>query len=168
MGRRWIVYAMAIGVIIAAIIAVAACRKASEPELPAASADDVIAYLEKVDYRENWDLWPGLGEQYSASEPHGNLITTYLNDAAIGALNKKAGSMPDGAIIVKENYSSEGVFEANTVMYKRSGFNPGHNDWFWLKVLADGTVEEEGRAEGCQSCHGQVKVNDYVWSGPLF
>lgn len=159
---------MAIGAIVAAIIAVAACGKASEPELPSASADDVIAYLEKVDYRENWHLWPGLGELYAASEPHGNLITTYLNDMAHGALNEKAGSMPDGAIIVKENYSSEGVFEANTVMYKRSGFDPEHNDWFWLKVLEDGTIEEEGRAEGCQSCHGQVKVNDYVWSGPLF
>ena len=43
--------------------------------------------------------------------------------------------MPDGAIIVKENYTAKGELQANTVMYKKSGYNPEHNDWFWLKVL---------------------------------
>ena len=146
----------------------AACDGVLELELPDATAESLIRYLEEVGHGENWELWPGLGEKYPAKEPHGMLLTTYLNDAALNALMSKEGIMPDGAIIVKENYSSEGEFEANTVMYKKSGYNPEHNDWFWLKVLADGTVEEEGRAEGCQTCHGQVKVNDYVWSGPLF
>ncbi len=155
-------------VALAGLSIAAACGGAPEPELPDATAESLIRYLEEAGYGENWELWPGLGEKYSAKEPHGMLLTTYLNDAALNALMSKEGIMPGGAIIVKENYSSEGEFEANTVMYKKSGYNPEHNDWFWLKVLADGTVEEEGRAEGCQTCHGQVKVNDYVWSGPLF
>ncbi len=52
-------------------------------------------------------------------------------------------------------------------MYKKSGYNPDHNDWFWLKVLADGTVEKQGKVEGCQTCHGEVADNDYVWTGRL-
>ena len=153
---------------LAGLSAVAACGTASEPELPDASAEAVMEYLEEVDYRENWELWPDLGEMYSAKEPHGMLLTTYLNPAALDGLLSKEGSMPDGAIIVKENYTAKGELQANMVMYKKSGYNPEHNDWFWLKVLAEGTVEEEGRVEGCQVCHGQVKVNDYIWTGPLY
>ena len=48
-------------------------------------------------------------------------------------------------------------------MYKVEGYNPEHNDWFWLKVLADGTVDCDGRVEGCQECHSALKSNDYVW-----
>ena len=52
-------------------------------------------------------------------------------------------------------------------MHKMSGYNPDHNDWFRLKVLADGTVEKEGMVEGCQNCHGEVRDNDYVRTGLL-
>ena len=72
-----------------------------------------------------------------------------------------------GAIIIKENYTPAGELAANTVMYKKSGYNLEHNDWFWLKVLADGRVEKEGMVEGCQNCHGDVAENDYVWTGSL-
>ena len=81
------------------------------------------------------------------------------------AVNSNASAMPNGAIIVKENFTPEGVLAATTVMYKQSGYNPEHNDWFWLKVLADGTIERQGKVEGCQNCHGDVKDNDYVWTG---
>lgn len=153
---------------LAAIITVAACSDTRVPEPPEASASALMEYLEEVGYKENWDLWPGLGEKYSAREPHGILITTYLNSSALDALVRKQGVMPDGAIIIKENYTANGGFEAHTVMYKKAGFNPDHNDWFWLRVLEDGTIEEEGSSEACQACHGQVAVNDYIWSGPLF
>jgi hypothetical protein len=95
------------------------------------------------------------------------LLTTYLNPAAFDALDGKEGIMPDGAIIVKENYTADGVFDANTVMYKKAGYNAEHNDWYWLKVLADGTIAKEGKVEGCQACHGAVKDNDYIQTGPL-
>ena len=108
------------------------------------------------------------GEVLGQGAPRNALITTYLNPSALDALMGKKGTMPEGAIIVKENYTSDGEFEAHTVMYKKAGFNPDHNDWFWLKVLEDGTIKEEGRSESCLACHGQVEVNDYVWSGPLF
>ena len=95
------------------------------------------------------------------------LLTTYVNPAVYDALTGKDGIMPDGAIIVKENYTPEGNLDANTVMYKKSGYNADHHDWFWLKVLADGTVAKEGMVEGCQSRHSEVKDNDYVWTGLL-
>ena len=149
------------------LIAVAACGGSDEPELPDATAASVLAYLEEMDYQQSWELWPGKGEKYEGGEPHGMLLTTYLNPAAYDALDGKDGVMPNGAILVKENYTPESNYAANTVMHKMSGYNPDHNDWFWLKVLADGTVEKEGMVEGCQNCHGEVRDNDYVWTGLL-
>ena len=148
------------------VLVVAACGS-EEPALPVISADSVIAYLDEVDYQESWELWPGRGEKYQGDDPHGALLTTYLNPAAFEALDNKAGVLPNGAIVVKENYTPGSELAAITVMYKRTGYNPDHNDWFWLKVLADGTVEKEGMVMGCQECHGDVKDNDYIWTGPL-
>ena len=154
-------------VLMVSAIAVAGCGGSAEPELPDTTAASVIAHLEESEYQSSWELWPGKGEKYEGGEPHGMLLTTYLNPAAYDALTGKEGLMPNGAIIVKENYTPAGDFAANTVMYKSSGYNPDHNDWFWLKVLADGTIDKEGMVEGCQTCHGEVQDNDYVWTGLL-
>ncbi len=75
--------------------------------------------------------------------------------------------MPAGAIVVKENYMMDSTLAAVTVMYKSPGFNPEHNDWYFIKRLADGTVEVQGRGMGCQNCHGGVKANDYLFTSPI-
>lgn len=135
--------------------------------LPGTSGAAVRGYLEEVDYQEAWTLWPGKGELYQGAEPHGLLLTTYLNEEALDALESQAGSMPSGAIIVKENYLPDETFDSTTVMYKVPGYNPQHNDWFWTKYAEDGTIQAEGMAEGCIACHGAVSGNDYVFTGPL-
>jgi len=40
------------------------------------------------------------------------------------------------------------------------GCDGEHGDWFWMKRLVDGTVEAEGRVEGCISCHEQAAARD--------
>ena len=147
--------------ILSAILVLVACGS-SEPELPDTTAASLIAYLDEVDYQnsEDWKLWPGTSEKYQGEDPHGAMLTTRLNSAAFDAID---GTMPDGAIIVKENFTPAGELAATTVMYKKSGYNPDHSDWFWVKELADGTIEKEGMVMGCQDCH--VDGTDYVW-GP--
>lgn len=134
----------------------------------------VWAHLQGEDYRESWPFWPGRGELYEGKEPHGMLLTTYVNDAAFRAVEEKAGRMPPGAMIVKENYTPEEELASVTVMYKAPGFNPDHNDWFFAKYLPDGPVAEtpdgtpqEGRVPGCQACHGARKTNDYLFTGRI-
>jgi hypothetical protein len=136
-------------------------------DLPDTTGTAMLQYLTDQDYRESWELWPGKGELYEGTEPHGMLLTTYLNQEALEALNNKVGSMPDGAIIVKENYMPDGTYDAMTVMYKAPGYNPEHNDWFFTKIGADGAVQEEGRVEGCQACHSARRDNDYIYTGEL-
>ena len=135
------------------------------PELPRANAASMMAYLERVDYQSWWELWPGFGEKYLTSGTHSLRLTTYLNPPAYEAVTGKKGVLPSKSIIVKENYTGEGEFTATTIMYKVEGYNPEHNDWFWLKVLEDGTVDQEGRPDGCQVCHSEMKANDYIWTG---
>lgn len=163
------------------LLVLAACapaeeaEEAAEPEqaeeatipAPDTTAAALWAHLEAVDYRENWSLWPGKGELYEGTEPHGMLLTTYLNPVALDALTNRAGSFSDGAIIVKENYAPDSTFAAATVMYKASGYDPEHNDWFWLKRNADGSVDAAGRGEMCIACHSGGADNDYVMTASL-
>jgi hypothetical protein len=165
----------------AAGTAVASVRLADRPRpttVQAAGPDTtgaaLWAHLQQAKYRENWALWPGKGRLYKGQEPHGMLLTTYLNPAAKRALDGGATRMPAGAIIVKENYMPDRTLAAVTVMYKVRGYNAEHNDWFFTKHLPSGELDKmpngmamQGRLPGCQECHGGVKANDYIFTGKL-
>ena len=150
--------------IVAMVLILAACTGSDGPDLPDTTSDSLLAYLEEVDYQNNneWKLFPGSTEKYAGTDPHGMLLTTYVNPAAFEAI-EAGGTTPPGSILVKENYTPEGVLAATTTMYKSEGYNPDHSDWYWMKVLADGTVEKKGMVKGCQDCH--VDARDYIF-GP--
>lgn len=135
--------------------------------VPDTTAEAVWSHLQEADYEENWQLWPGTTELYEGGEPHGMLLTTYVNPAAHQAVTEGAGELPEGAIVVKENFMPDTTFDASTVMYKVSGYNPEHNDWYWMKRLEDGTVEAEGRVQGCIGCHSARADNDYILTEDL-
>ena len=159
--RIWVPLA----ILLVACLGVVACGGSDEPDLPDTTAASVVAYLDEIDYQDSWETWPGLPKQYQGADPHGMLLTTYLNSAALEVVKDGGSSMPDGTILVKENFTPEGVLDATTIMYKKAGYNPDHNDWFWAKVLADGTIDKEGQVEGCQTCHGAAQDSDYVMTG---
>jgi hypothetical protein len=134
--------------------------------MPDTTAAALWAHLSSTNY-QSWNMWPDKGRLYMGQQPHGMLLTTYVNNPARNAIMNKAGVMPAGAIVVKENYMPDSTLAAVTVMYKRPGFNPEHNDWYFLKRLADGTVEVQGRGAGCQNCHQGVRANDYLFTSPI-
>jgi hypothetical protein len=138
-----------------------------EMAMPDTAGAALWSYLGSADYRANWEMWPDKGELYLGQEPHGALLTTYLSPAAYAALTGMSGTMPTGAIIVKENYMPDSTLAATTVMYKVEGYDPDNHDWFWLKVLADGTIEVQGRGAGCIACHATRAENDYIFTGSL-
>ncbi len=131
--------------------------------LPELSADGVWGHLTSSDY-ENWDRWPGTTDQYQGQEPHGALLTTYVNDVAAAAIAAGDAMMPVGAIGVKTNDRPAGMLAAVTAMVKTEDFNPDHNNWWFLKRLTDGTVQAEGRFAGCEGCHLAVAANDYLFN----
>jgi hypothetical protein len=134
--------------------------------LPGPNAAALYKYITQSDPYTRWKLWPGKGKLYKGVEPHGSLLTTYVNDTAYRSAKGKS-AMTDGAIIVKENYTSDKKLVALTVMYKIKGYNPANNDWFWARFAADGKTEVSGKAEACIKCHINKKENDYIFSAPL-
>ncbi len=133
----------------------------------AADGAELYNHVTEEDNYKEWKLWPGKGELYAGTEPHGAFLTTYLNSRAFSAVNGKKGSIPDGGIFVKENYSPEKTLESITMMYKIKGFNPDSNDWFWAKYQPDGTIEVEGRVPGCIACHEGREANDYIFTSDI-
>lgn len=134
--------------------------------LPGASAKALNEYIVKYNPYRAWSLWPGKGRLYQGREPHGLLLTTYVNDTALYAINKRTG-MKDGAIIVKENYTPDKDFIALTVMYRIKGYNPEAGDWFWVKYAPDGKAQAAGKVKGCIDCHKSRKGNDYIFTGDV-
>lgn len=136
-------------------------------KMPAADGQALLDYIIKTDPYGKWDLMPGTTKMRPGKEPHGALQNVYVNKLALKAINDKAGTMPDGAIIVKENYMPDKKLAAVTVMYKKKGYNPGAGDYMWLKYGPDLKIMVQGKAEPCIQCHTQAKANDYVVLAPL-
>ncbi len=148
-----------------------ACSSSTSPAIgmPLATGASLQAYLDVQDYRETWALYPGKGKLYEPEipSPHGALLTTYVNEAALQATESKQGVLAEGSIIVKENYMLDGTYAGATVMYKVQGYDPSNNDWFWAKWGARATIEEEGKVQDCITCHGSKRENDFIWTADL-
>jgi hypothetical protein len=151
----------------------AAPAVAASAELPDTLAAAVWAYIHEQGYTE-WAEWPEKGQLYPGGEPHGALLTTFLNGTAEEALAAQGGSFNAGSIVIKQNFMPDSTLAAITVMYKVTGYNAEHNDWWFAKYLADGTLDTmpngmdmEGRLPGCQNCHGGAAANDYIFTGSL-
>lgn len=142
---------------------------AVQREMPVdTTAEAVWAYLQAQDYRDSWDFWPGREPYYEGTEPHGALLSTYLNAPAMRGLTalrnqESVDDLPFGSMLVKENYNPDSTLASITVMYKAEGFDPEHHDWWWMRRFPDGTVQASGRGEMCLSCHQQASASaDYL------
>ncbi len=134
-------------------------------EAPAAEGAAIVEYLGSADFQNTWQHLPGVEPLYTGQDPHGALLSTYFNAIALKAIEDKAGSIPAGGMVVKENFMPDGTLAATTVMYKPAGFeNADANGWFFLKYGPDGVIEAEGKVQGCTECHGDVQDNDFLFS----
>lgn len=136
----------------------------SHGKMPAAEGKALYEYITQTNPYQQWSMWPGKQKLYPGTEPHGALLTTYVNDVALKGFKKWDGGLPDGAIIVKENYMPDKMLAAVTVMYKKAGFNPQAGDFFWLKYTPDGKIEAEGKVEMCIGCHGKAQGGDFLFT----
>jgi len=153
--------------ILALFLGVTSLYAMSHGHMPKADGKAVIDYITITNPYTAWALWPGKGQLYKGQHPHGAFLTTYVDPTALEAITNKAGKLPVGAMVVKENYSPDKKLAAITVMYRVEGFNPDNGDWFWLKFTPDGTIEKEGKVAGCINCHKGVSGNDWFFTGPI-
>ncbi len=134
--------------------------------MPMTSAGDIRQHIIGQSPYKTWDMWPGKGKMYEGTEPHGSLLTTYVNDIALKSI-KKLNGMANNSIVVKENYSPDKKLVAITVMYKVKGFNAETGDWYWVKYGPDYDTIAEGNVKGCIACHNSASANDYIFTGKV-
>jgi hypothetical protein len=121
---------------------------------------------EMRNYR-SWPLFPGTTALAPGEGPHGDFITTRLNDIALKAVREGAPSMPDGSIVTKENYIATKEYRSTVVMKKIRG------RWFWGLLKPDGVPRSAGsglggsRLKTCLECHQKANRDQlYVWKDP--
>jgi mono/diheme cytochrome c family protein len=139
-------------------------QQQTTPTDDATHAEEIWQQLQEAGYQESWSTVPGKGKLYAGQPPHGALLTTYLNAPALSAAELTPGELPEGAILVKENYNADEELTAVTVMEKRPGYAPEYGDWFWARYAPDGMVQASGQVASCLACHGAVRSNDYIFT----
>lgn len=150
---------------VAVLAAIAGCgQKEAEEKASLVSGADFWVLISKTHPYTQWNTWPGYPDLYPGKSPHGAYLKLYANEVAIQAA-KEGKPMPNGAIIVKENYGEDQTtLMAVTPMYKVSGYHPEAGDWFWAKYGPDGTIDKEGKVEGCIECHKTVADKDWIFT----
>ena len=122
---------------------------------------------------------------YEGQHPHGAVLDTIDTDSL--QVNGNTGE-----VIIKRNYGGEGVstskvannpdkyLKAVTVMYRRAGYDPDNQNWFWVKYKPDGSLHTnpkdmkpagrvaKGMDKGCIACHSAAPGGDYVFNNDRF
>ncbi|RMG33451.1 MAG: hypothetical protein D6720_11400 [Gammaproteobacteria bacterium] len=117
---------------------------------------------------------------YQGTHPHGAILDTIDGWTRVGN--------DAGPVIIKRNYGGPGVsktavannprkfLKAVTVMFKRPGYDPENQDWFWVKYGPDGSVLKnpkgmflagrvaKGTGKGCIACHKAAPGGDMVFN----
>jgi hypothetical protein len=134
---------------------------------PSGDAAEFWTLITKTSPYKNWKTWPGYPDMYPGKSPHGAFLMLYANDIAIDAVKAGKVTMPNGAILVKENYGKDKkTLMSLTPMYKIDGYNPEGGNWYWAKYGPKGKVEAAGKLKGCIGCHKIVKQKDWLYTSP--
>ena len=126
-------------------------------------------WLQQHDYRK-WNGADGQPPDFQPGEsPHGALIKTYVSKHAARDLK----DLPNGSVIVKENYMPDKKLAAITVMQRAKGFDPEHGDWYYAKYMPNGKIAKTppemksmpvaGKFNMCIECHSGADGDDFAF-----
>lgn len=78
-----------------------------------------------------------------------SFMKVWTSPDATGPYQSRVGMFPEGAVVLKEEYSDSSCTDRLgwTVMRREAG------RWRWQEVLPDRTVLEDGPLAHCQACH---------------
>ena len=166
---------------------VALTLSATTTAAPFGGADDT-AYADKLWQAMTDNKLVGeeatLSTPYTGTHPHGAILDTIDSKITVGS--------NEGIVIIKRNYGGEDVskmtvandpdkyLKAVTVMYKRTGYEPAHKDWFWVKYAPDGKILNNPKGTplagrigkdanaGCIACHKAAPGDDLVYNNDRF
>ena len=131
--------------------------------------DVLWSWVQRNNYKQ-WNGGDGQAPEFQEGEsPHGALIKTYAS--AVAATNLK--NLPNGSVIVKENYSPDKKLMAITVMHRSKGYDPQHGDWYYAKYMPNGKIAKTppelksmpiaGKFMKCVECHSGAEGGDFAF-----
>lgn len=128
---------------------------------PGAAA--IFSEITDVDGYKEWSIWPGNESLEEGTGVHGEYVTVYVSDNAISSAESGGEMLPYETMVVKEGFNADEELTGIYLMYKIEDYDPRNNDWFWAAYSPDGSVNAEGRVDGCINCHDDVNAADYVF-----
>jgi len=146
-------------------------------EVPAADPGELWRHMTKTDSYRDWSTFPAKGKEglfpaiergpTPAKNPHGAYMRLFVNATALNSARRnERAPMPNGAILVMENYQrDEKTLVSITAMYKAKGYAPESGDWFWAVYNPDGKPVEAGKVASCIGCHKARENNDWRYAG---
>ena len=111
---------------------------------------DFWQQLQDEDYR-SFMRAPGYERSQPSSAPHGDTVDIYINEVLHDALQAEEpiDQWPEGALIVKDGFRSDGTLDLVAAMEKRA------NGWYyaeWLDLNTEAATFS-GRPGVCVNCH---------------
>ena len=150
------------GILGVLLLSSALLQAAGSAPMPEATGRAVAEFITKTSPYEKWSLVPGTTRFRDGKSPHGTFQNVYANDIAMKAFAEGTLPMPDGSIIVKDNFNADKQRVGLTIMYKKAGFNPAGNDYFWLRLDAEKKPAQEGKLASCAGCHARAAATDLI------
>ena len=122
-------------------------------------------YEKEMQGYQSWSLVPDSEAKMPGKGAHGKFITTYVNDIGLKAMNTGADALPDGTILIKDNFhKTDDSAPWSAVMMKKID-----GKWFFgvffppYEAKMAGFPEPGTPAEkACLSCHVKAP-NDRVF-----
>jgi hypothetical protein len=119
------------------------CRDDQAPD----EAAELWTRIHEAKY-STWDRAPGYAMRRPTEAPHSDAVEIFVNDVVATALVGPAiTAWPDGSLIVKDGYDSDGDLDIVAAMEKRG------SDWFWVEWDASGESAYSGKPSICTDCH---------------
>lgn len=119
------------------------CRDDQAPD----EAAELWTRIHDAQYR-SWVRAPGYATRKPTDAPHSDAVEIFVNDVVENALGGSAiTAWPDGSIIVKDGYDSDGSLDIVAAMEKRG------TEWFWVEWSEAGESLYSGKPNICTDCH---------------
>ncbi len=116
----------------------------------------------------NWPLFPGSTKFMKSESPHALHITVHVNSMAFDAIESNAQAMPNGSIVVADNYNDNLIIESILMKKKIT------NRWFWGLITPNGTIESAGFDSNnrmlveCINCHSTAPRDfTHLWQSEI-
>jgi cytochrome c553 len=145
--------------------------RASRPQTQEEFVDTFWRFIVKKDAAYNtWQVLKRENAEDSIDNPHGEFTKTYANKVAAD----NPTGLPDGSILVREDYDTDQKRVSISVMYRVKDYYKEHGNWYWMKFLENGTAARTSKEDGnklvagkvtsCVACHAKATGKDFVFS----